>query len=50
MLPWMDSSIRMLIYISENKAFFAIGNVVIPLFSGFSITSNKLHQKLCTMA
>ena len=37
----------MLIYISEIKAFFGIDNVAIPLFSGFSITSNELHQKLC---
>ena len=40
----------MLIYNSEIKAFFGIDNVVIPLFSGFSITSNEFHQKLCIMA
>jgi len=46
----MASSIRMLFYISEIKAFFGIENVVVPLFSSFSITGNELHQKFCTMA
>jgi hypothetical protein len=36
MIPWMSSSIRMLIYIADMKTFFGIDNVVIPCFSGFS--------------
>ena len=46
-IPWIFSSIRMLFCISEIKAF-CIDNVVVLLLFGFSITSNKLHQKLCT--
>ena len=46
----MVSSIRMSICAFEIKAFFCIDNVVVPLFSYFSITSNELHHKLCIMA
>ena len=49
LLPWMVSSIRRLICILKIKAFFGIGNVVVPLIYGFSIISNEL-QKLITMA
>jgi hypothetical protein len=44
-LPWMVSFIRILIYISEITLY---RKYKIPLFSGFSITNNELHQKLCT--
>ena len=40
----------MLIYIPEIKTFFGIDNIGNPLISGFSITINELHQKLCIMA
>jgi hypothetical protein len=32
------------------KVFFGIDNVVIPLFSGYSVISNQLHQNVCIMA
>ena len=48
-LQWMVSPIRMLICISEIKAFF-VSTMLSFRGSMFFITNNELHQKLCTMA
>jgi hypothetical protein len=42
-VPWIINSIKILIYISEITSVFCTDQVVVPLISGFSITSNEHH-------